>query len=923
MSPAHALGAARRLAAPLLLATLFLLPPPLPGVFVPAARAQSWVQLPTSGASPTARRQQGMIVDEAGNRLVIAGGEAADGRTWALDLAGAPVWADLNAPIPPEAADIVRAIYDPVGRRMILVTPSLAVYALGLASPTQWVLLASSGTGPSGRRYPTIAYDSLRNRLLLFGGGPDTGIYSDVWALNLTGPATWQQLTPAAPGPSARWAAVSVYDPAGDRFVIATGNASGLVSDVWALSLSGTPAWTQITYSGVGPSARYLSAATYDLVTHELLVFAGNTTQTEAGGVNDLWGLDLQNPVQWVLQSPPGPTPSVRWSHMLVYHAGAARLITYGGWDGTLFRGDIWTLQRSDPLAPPVIFGFLPHGGRVGDEVTIQGASFVEPLEVTFGGVSAPLVSTSLSAIRALVPPGAQTGPITVTTVHGSATTTTDFLVGELPEITDAEPDSARWGETVQLRGRHLASTTRVRFGGTGAAAFVIGSDSALTVTVDTLATSGPIHVTTLVGTNQSTFGFEIIPDDPRPRLLSVRDVAGDQGGRVMLRWRASDFDKDRYRSIVGYRVWRRAPLAGVPPGASATGVWRSGRSLGQTLANPDVFWESLAELPAAFLPGYAHAAATLQDSTELGNPYTAFFVQALTASPFVFYNSSPDSGYSVDNLAPPTPAPFAVAYGATANTLHWRGRAVPDLRGYQIHRGASDTFVPSSTTLLATVDDTTYVDMPGSHYYKLAAIDVHGNRSRFAAASPDRPVAALLAFVRAERTAGRVRMTWFSGGNAALPAEVHRRTAGTEWRMQGSILADGSGYLRFEDDDVEDGERYGYRLSVVDSDGQQLWLGEAWVDAMVTRFAWIGLAPNPSTNGRVSVALAVPAGASAALGLFDVAGRRIEALELRGGGESVSTAEFGTVARLRPGVYLIRASLGPTLLTRRIVVLD
>jgi hypothetical protein len=313
----------------------------------------------------------------------------------------------------------------------------------------------------------------------------------------------------------------------------------------------------------------------------------------------------------------------------------------------------------------------------------------------------------------------------------------------------------------------------------------------------------------------------------------------------------------------------------------------------------------------------------TPADSTEGDPAWTAFFVQALTADAYTFYNSVVDSGYSVDNLAPPTPAPFAVTYTPGGNTLHWRGRALADLRGYQVHRGASSTFAPSAATLVVTTGDTTYADIPGGHYYKLAAIDVHGNLSRFVSASPNQPVATLASFVNASRERERIALTWYSGGNPGLEANVYRRTADSDWQLLRAILADGDGYLRFEDGEVADEVRYGYRLGIVEPDASETLLGETWVDPVRMQFAIIGAGANPSRDGRVSLSFALPAASSARVQLFDIAGREVESRPLAGAAGSTQRVEFGSGARLRAGVYLVRATSGATTLTRRVVVLD
>ena len=56
----------------------------------------------------------------------------------------------------------------------------------------------------------------------------------------------------------------------------------------------------------------------------------------------------------------------------------------------------------------------------------------------------------------------------------------------------------------------------------------------------------------------------------------------------------------------------------------------------------------------------YAIDAPTLADSTiSDGMHYSTFFVRARTATPGEYFDSLPDSGYSVDNLAPAVPENF------------------------------------------------------------------------------------------------------------------------------------------------------------------------------------------------------------------------------------------------------------------------
>ena len=78
----------------------------------------------------------------------------------------------------------------------------------------------------------------------------------------------------------------------------------------------------------------------------------------------------------------------------------------------------------------PTITGFTPASGPVAASVTISGTNFTGATAVKFNGVSAASFSvTSSTAIQATVPAGATTGPLSVTTPGGTATSATNFAV--------------------------------------------------------------------------------------------------------------------------------------------------------------------------------------------------------------------------------------------------------------------------------------------------------------------------------------------------------------------------------------------------------------------------------------------------------------------------------------------------------------
>src|SRR5438105_3170443 len=88
--------------------------------------------------------------------------------------------------------------------------------------------------------------------------------------------------------------------------------------------------------------------------------------------------------------------------------------------------------------SPPTITSFAPPSGTVGSSVTLSGTNFTGATAVTFNGVSASFSLTSATAIQATVPSGATTGPISVTTPAGTATSASNFTVQVTLTVTEA-----------------------------------------------------------------------------------------------------------------------------------------------------------------------------------------------------------------------------------------------------------------------------------------------------------------------------------------------------------------------------------------------------------------------------------------------------------------------------------------------------
>lgn len=159
----------------------------------------------------------------------------------------------------------------------------------------------------------------------------------------------------------------------------------------------------------------------------------------------------------------------------------------------------------------PNISSFTPASGNIGTVVTITGANFTGATSVTFNGVAASFTVNSPTQITATVPSGAATGRIAVTTPAGSTQTGGNFALITTPVISSFNPTTAGAGAAVVIQGANLTGATSVTFNNV-AASFTVNSAAQITATVPGGATTGPIRVTTALGTGTSANDFVVIP---------------------------------------------------------------------------------------------------------------------------------------------------------------------------------------------------------------------------------------------------------------------------------------------------------------------------------------------------------------------------------------------------------------------------
>jgi RHS repeat-associated protein len=194
--------------------------------------------------------------------------------------------------------------------------------------------------------------------------------------------------------------------------------------------------------------------------------------------------------------------------------------------------------STSNFTVKPNITSFTPTSGAVGASVTITGTTFTGATSVKFNGTSATFHVDLSTQITTTVPANATTGPISVTTAGGTATSSTSFTVA--PRLTSFTPSSGAVGTSVAISGANFTGTTSVNFNGTPTT-FAVNSSVKVTAPVPAGAGTGKISVTTPAGTGISATDFTVTVAALGGAPLEIADAGLDasEGAGVEARGRA------------------------------------------------------------------------------------------------------------------------------------------------------------------------------------------------------------------------------------------------------------------------------------------------------------------------------------------------------------------------------------------------
>lgn len=240
----------------------------------------------------------------------------------------------------------------------------------------------SSAAAPGARVRPAMAYDAGRGVVVLFGGMTGTGtFFDDTWTWD---GSNWTRANPSTrPGP--RGGAAACFDSERRRVVLFGGFvASGTdANDTWTWDGA---AWTRVS-SAAAPTARGAHRLAFDAVRGEVVLHGGYSTPASRT-LADTWTFDGSS---WQSRNVP-VNPGSLCDQVLAWDAARQRVVCIGGanvvgtnvtalggvydWDGTSWLGRSFATISPGPRSFP--YGeFVPSRGRIEIAGGVRGGSIL------------------------------------------------------------------------------------------------------------------------------------------------------------------------------------------------------------------------------------------------------------------------------------------------------------------------------------------------------------------------------------------------------------------------------------------------------------------------------------------------------------------------------------------------------------------
>jgi hypothetical protein len=249
-------------------------------------------------------------------------------------------WMNMSPPSAPRAREGPGMAFDSFRNRSILFGGYNGAYLADTWEydfPTNTWTEIPTNPHPIGLESPKMSYDLVEKVVVLHGGmnNTDPPYMSDTWEFDVVS-NKWALSNPTGPRMDGLDSAM-VYDSVARKHILVGLNLTNGQFQTWAYDAA-TNIWTLRTTGG--PSPRWSHSLAYHDLRQRVVLFGG-ASGPSGTLYDDTWEYDDAT-TTWTMVTTPGQAPSSRRFAAMTYHSGSRSVILFGGMNSTVALNETW-----------------------------------------------------------------------------------------------------------------------------------------------------------------------------------------------------------------------------------------------------------------------------------------------------------------------------------------------------------------------------------------------------------------------------------------------------------------------------------------------------------------------------------------------------------------------------------------------------
>ncbi|WP_218043354.1 Ig-like domain-containing protein [Oryzomonas rubra] len=368
-----------------------------------------------------------------------------------------------------------------------------------------------------------------------------------------------------------------------------------------------------------------------------------------------------------------------------------------------------YTVSSGQSVLEPSINSFAPINAVVGTHVAISGSNFdniATNNTVKFNGVVATVINATETQLIAIVPTGATTGPITVSTSAGAATTASQFIVGTRDTIAPTTTIIAPTQNRI-LSGDYFTVTGTVSDIGYGAALVELSLDN---------GASWQEVWHSWYGSNSWSYNWALPTVGTFTLKARGTDVSGNVGSESTVAVTVANGD---------FTAPTINPIPAVVPATLVTIIGsKLPRAVQMKVSCGAAVVENLTITSATSWK------ATISGLTQGQNTVTAYGIDSTGTT-----SATATMTFTVDTIPPVAATSFAATTVSTGVKLDWSNSSSADMLEYRLYwdngSGVISYATPIAVIPFPTNNFTIAVPNAGTYHFGLRAVDTAGNEEK------------------------------------------------------------------------------------------------------------------------------------------------------------------------------------------------